>query len=198
MKALFITEQVLLDNSVLNENISYALVRPTLVKAQEMRIQPILGSTLYTEIVTQINNNSVTALNQTLLDDYIQPALIQWMYYELPSVLAFRFMNKGMVRRSSEESTPMSMEEITRLTDRVKNDAEWYSERITRYLIEHRDEYPAWNMPAAALDTIYPNPTNYNAGMVLETRTRLRGIGLDLPAGYPDPYNAYYGRLFGS
>ena len=88
---------MLLDNSVLNENVTYALIRPTLVKAQEMRIQPVLGSTLYAELIAQINSNSVTALNQTLLDDYVQPALVQWMYYELPTVLAFRFMNKGMV-----------------------------------------------------------------------------------------------------
>lgn len=196
MKALFITEQNLLDNSILNENISYAQIRPTLVKAQEMRIQPALGSTLYSELVTQIVAGTVTAANQTLLDDYVQPALVQWTYFELPTVLAFRYMNKGMVRRSSEESTPMSMEEIARLTDRMKNDAEWYTERITRFLVENRTSYPAFNQPTTALDTIYPNPTNYNVGMVLDTRSRLRGVGLDLPPGYPDPYNNYYGNLY--
>ena len=196
MNALFITEQNLLDASILNENISYAQIRPTLVKAQEMRIQPVLGSTLYKELVTQIAANDVTAANQTLLNDYVQPALVQWVYYELPMVLAYRFMNKGMVRRSSDESTPMSMEEIARLTERVKNDAEWYSERITRFLVENRDDYPGFNLPDPALDTIYPNPANYNAGMVLDTRTRLRGVGLDLPPGYPDPYSPYYGNLY--
>ncbi len=196
MKALFITEQNLLDASILNENINYAQIRPTLVKAQEMRIQPVLGSTLYNELITQITGNSVNVANQTLLDDYIQPALIQWIYYELPTVLAFRFMNKGMVRRTSEESTPMSMEEIARLTDRMKNDAEWYSERITRFLIEHREDYPGFNQPDPALDTIYPNPTNYNTGMVLDTRTRMGGLGLDLPPGFPDQYHGYYGNFY--
>ncbi len=32
-------------------------------------------------------------------------------YYELPMVLAFKYMNKGMVRRTSEESSQMSMDE---------------------------------------------------------------------------------------
>jgi hypothetical protein len=46
MKALFISEQTLLDNSVINENVSFTQIRPTIVKVQEMRIQPIVGSAL--------------------------------------------------------------------------------------------------------------------------------------------------------
>ena len=124
MKALFISEQTLLDNSVINENVSFTQIRPTIVKVQEMRIQPIVGSALYSEMVGQVVSGTTTALNTTLLEDYIQPAMVQWLYYELPMVLAFKYMNKGMVRRTSEESSQMSMDEITRLTDKVKNDAE--------------------------------------------------------------------------
>jgi hypothetical protein len=187
MKALFISEETLLDNSIINENVSYTQIRPTVVKVQEMRIQPIVGSALYGELVTQVVSGSTSALNQTLLEDYIQPAMIQWLYYELPMVLAFKYMNKGMVRRTSEESSQMSMEEITRLTDKVKNDAEWYSERITRYLIENRNAYPLWNSPPSALDTIYPNATNYRTGMVLDRNRRMGISNLD----YPYPYGQF-------
>jgi len=189
MKALFISEQTLLDNSVINENVSFTQIRPTIVKVQEMRIQPVVGSALYGELVGQVVSGTTTALNNTLLEDYIQPAMVQWLYYELPMVLAFKYMNKGMVRRTSEESTQMSMDEITRLTDKVKNDAEWYSERITRYLMENRTDYPLFNSPPSALDTIYPNGTNYNTGMALDARTLRRGAGLDRPWPYGyDPY----------
>ena len=187
MKALFISEQTLLDNSVINENVSFTQIRPTIVKVQEMRIQPIVGSALYSEMVGQVVSGTTTALNTTLLEDYIQPAMVQWLYYELPMVLAFKYMNKGMVRRTSEESSQMSMDEITRLTDKVKNDAEWYSERITRYLMEQKVNYPLFNSPPSALDTIYPNGTNYNTGMALDARTLRRGAGLDRPWPY-DPY----------
>jgi hypothetical protein len=187
MKALFISEETLLDNSIINENVSYTQIRPTVIKVQEMRIQPIVGSPLYGELVSQVVSGSTSALNQTLLEDYIQPAMIQWLYYELPMVLAFKYMNKGMVRRTSEESSQMSMEEITRLTDKVKNDAEWYSERITRYLMENRNSYPLWNSPPSALDTIYPNVTNYRTGMVLDRNRRMGISNLD----YPYPYGQF-------
>ena len=83
----------------------------------------------------------------------------------------------------------MSMEEITRLTDKVKNDAEWYSERITRYLMENRTSYPLWNSPPSALDTIYPNATNYRTGMVLDRNRRMGISNLD----YPYPYGPLAG-----
>ena len=117
MKALFISEQTLLDNSVINENVSFTQIRPTIVKVQEMRIQPIVGSALYSEMVTQVVSGTTTALNTTLLEDYIQPAMVQWLYYELPMVLAFKYMNNGMVRRTSEESSQMSMDDINGISN---------------------------------------------------------------------------------
>ena len=97
MKALFISEQTLLDNSVINENVSFTQIRPTIVKVQEMRIQPIVGSALYNEMVGQVVSGTTTALNNTLLEDYIQPAMVQWLYYELPMVLAFKYMNLSLI-----------------------------------------------------------------------------------------------------
>lgn len=182
MNTLLISEQQLIAASIINENVSYTLVRPTLLKAQEMKIQPIIGSPLYNEIGAQVAAGTLTALNQTLLVDYIQPCLIQWVMHEMPMVLAFKYMNKNMVRRTSEESTSMSMDEIQRLMDKVKNDAEWYGERITRYLMENRTQYPLFLNPTVALDTIYPNKKNYTTGMVLDRNTRPRTWGLDMPA----------------
>ena len=176
MKALLISEQTLIANSVLNENISYTQIRPTLVKVQEMRIQPIIGSDLYKEIAAQVVAGSLSQANTTLLEDYLQPAIIQWMYFELPMVLAFKYMNKNMVRRTAEESSAMSMTEIQRVMDKVRNDAEWYSERITKFLDENRADYPLFDNPSNKADTIKPNKGNYTTGMVL-TEDRPKKIG---------------------
>lgn len=180
-KALFITEANLIDNSIINENVSYTQIRPTIVKVQEMRIQPIIGSDLYKEIANQVVSGSVNALNQTLLNDYLQPAIREWLYFELPHVLAFKYMNKGMVRRRSDESEIMDMNEIQRLIDKAKNDAEWYSERITRYLIENRLDYPLFNNPTVAVDTIRPRRNNFTTGLNLSNPHRM-------PRSYAERY----------
>jgi hypothetical protein len=53
--------------------------------------------------------------------------------------------------------------------------------------MEQKANYPLFNSPPSALDTIYPNGTNYNTGMALDARTLRRGAGLDRPWPY-DPY----------
>ena len=70
--ALFVSEQYLLENSVINENVAYTQIRPTLVKVQDMHIQPALGSALYQQVQGQVVSGSVSALNTTLLEDYMQ------------------------------------------------------------------------------------------------------------------------------
>ncbi len=35
-------------------------------------------------------------------------------------------------------------------------------------LLEQKANYPLFNSPPSALDTIYPNGTNYNTGMALD------------------------------
>lgn len=168
MKALFVSEAWLIENSIINENVSYTQLRPTLVKVQEMRIQPILGTDLYREIEGQIVSGSLTPLNTTLLEDYLRPAIREWMYFELPNVLAFKYMNKGMARRRSEESEVMSMDEIKRLIAKAQNDAEWYSERATRYLLEYRTDYPLFNNYSLDIDKIRPQMQNYQVGINLQ------------------------------
>jgi len=178
-KALFISEQVLIDNSIINENVSYTQIRPTIIKCQEMYIQPVLGSDLYNDLVARRIAGTITGNNLILMEDKIQPALIQWIQAELPSVLAFKYMNKNMFRRNSGESTPLTLNEIQALTDKMKNDAEWYCERITKYLQENQALFPLYQNPSGKIDTIIPAGTNYNTGMALGRRTRYDP--LDLP-----------------
>ena len=186
-KALFISENTLIENSVISENVSYTQLRPTIVKVQEMHIQPAVGSALYAELVAQVIAGTLSANNTTLMQTYIQPAIIQWMYFELPMVLAFKFMNKGMDRRSSTESSPMSEREMTRLMDKSRDDAEWYTERITRYLQENHTLFPLFDNPPVAIDTIYPANSAYQTGMVLGRRGRYRD-----PLDYPENRRNYF------
>lgn len=186
IKALFISEAVLIDNSILNENINYTQIRPTIIKCQEMYIQPIIGSDLYADLSAKIIAGTIAGNDQVLLEDKIQPALIQWMLYEMPLTLSFKYQNKNMFRRSSTESTSMNMDELKYLMDKIKNDAEWYSERIIKYLQENNTLFPLYQNPTSKIDTIRPVSSNYRTGMVLDGRKPYDP--LDLPESRYKPY----------
>lgn len=166
-KALFITEKQLKDASLINENVSMIKLRPTVIMCQEMHIQPIIGSDLYKELQTQIIGNSLTQENETLLADYIQPCLQMWVMMEAPMILGYQFRNKNVERGTDVNSSQASIQELQRLMDNYRNKAEWYSERITRFLLANTTDYPLFSSPTSNIDTIIPTRRNYTSGMVL-------------------------------
>lgn len=185
-KALFITEKQLKDASLINENVSMVKLRPTVIMCQEMHIQPIIGSDLYKELQTQIIANTLTQENEDLLSDYIQPCLQMWVQMEFPMAFGFQLRNKNVERGTDQNSTQASVGELQRLIDYYKGKAEWYAERITRFILANLDDYPAYQTPTSDIDTIYPNRRNYTSGLVLDNN---RCCG-----DYAKRYQANYNR----
>lgn len=185
-KALFITEKQLKDASLINENVSMFKLRPTVIMCQEMHIQPIIGSDLYKELQTQIIGNSLSPENETLLADYIQPCLQMWVMMEAPMALGFQFRNKNVERGTDTNSREASIQELQRLMDNYRNKAEWYSERVTRFLLANTTDYPLFNSPSSNIDTIIPTRRNYTSGMVLDRR--------NCCGSFEEKYQANYNR----
>ena len=73
-------------------------------EAQKIHIRNYIGSGLYNEIISQVQSGSLTALNTTLLDDYIIPALKWWTMVEAAPFLTYKVTNKNIVRKNSFHS----------------------------------------------------------------------------------------------
>jgi hypothetical protein len=164
----FISETKLKELVAINGNTDNALIQPIILECQRIYIEPIIGTGLYNELETQIEANTLTVLNTTLLDSYIIPCLVAWIKYESPVELNYKFTNKNVSTKNSENSTPIGLEEARFLMDRFKNKAEYHSERITKYLCENSVSYPLYDNPGNGTDTVYPNGSNYTTGMVLD------------------------------
>ena len=167
MAVIFISEQALKDSSIINENVDMKLLLPTIKLAQEKYVLPILGTALYNELKTQITNATLTVLNETLLDDYIQPCLIWWIMAESPMPLTYKFMNKSVATRSSENANAASLNDLLKLEERFKDNAQWYSQRVANYLLENSTQYPLYLNPGNGIDTIIPKKSVYSTGMFL-------------------------------
>jgi hypothetical protein len=109
---LFISEAFVKDNTLLHENIDFKFIRPVIMLSQDIHLQPKLGSTMFNELKTQIIGGSLTAVNTTLLNDYIQPMLLYWVQAEAPAAISYKFLNKGLMQQSSENSSTASLDEI--------------------------------------------------------------------------------------
>ena len=102
---LFITIDYLRDNTVINGNVDSELLEPFIVAAQNVRIESIIGTGLFNDIITNINAETITGNNKILLDDYIQPCLIQWVVYEALPFINYKLTNKAVSTKQSDDST---------------------------------------------------------------------------------------------
>ena len=164
---LFISEQTLKDRSLLQDNVDPKLIKPTIKMAQDMYIEPILGTGLYRELQEQIADDDLSVANKALLDNYITDCLCWYVQAEMVMSLGFKFTNKNVLRKTSENSDVPSISELFDLEERTKNKAEWYAQRITNFLCEYNEDYPLYDNPGNGLDIIHPNSTSYTAGMYL-------------------------------
>ncbi len=131
-KVLFLSEATLKAESILQDNVDMKVVSPTIYDVQQYYILPILGTSLYNDVVSQVQSGTVSAAYQTLLDTYIQPTMIWYCRYELPMNMNYKYFNKAVGVQNADNMTPASIEEIAYITDRAKNKAEWYAERLTK------------------------------------------------------------------
>lgn len=164
---LFISEQTLKDRSLLQENIDPKLIRATIKQVQDMFIEPILGSGLYLELQEQIADQDVSVLNKKLLDLYITDCICLYVAAEMIFSLSYKFTNKNVLKKTSENSDVPSISELFDIEERIKNKAEWYAQRITNYLCENNTDYPLYDNAGNGVDTIHPISSSYVSGIYL-------------------------------
>ncbi len=169
MSALFISENYLKQNGVINDNADMKVITPTLFLVQDLYIHPILGTDLFNEIVAEINANTVSTDNQTLLDSYILPTMLWYTLCECTPVFKYRYMNKGVMIKNSENSSAADLTEIQFLMDKWRNNAEAYAQRCTNFLKEEATSSKYANyLQNMHSDDIKPNNNNYTSGLFLE------------------------------
>lgn len=155
MASYFIHPNDLKSKSYVDENVDDKLIIPSIEVAQDLFILPHIGTGLYDELQTQIAAGTLTALNTTLLNK-IAPALRFWTLYVMATPSSYKFTNKAIVKKDSENSSVLEFKELVSLKDEIKNVAESYTERLKKYLLQNQTDYPLFMNPGSGVDTIHP------------------------------------------
>lgn len=165
---LFISEATLKAETVISENVDPKILIPTIKEAQNIYILPLLGTNLYNDLVTNVSANTLSSAYITLLNDYIAPCLVKYSVYECILPLSYKFQNKNIGKKSSDFSQQADINDLRYLLDFTKSRAEWYAERVSRFLLAYQTTYPKYlTQENANVATIYPNSNNYQNGMFL-------------------------------
>jgi|TARA_R100000479_G_scaffold141377_1_gene77125 hypothetical protein len=166
---LFISENKLKDSTALGGNVDNEFILPYLKVAQKKYIETKLGTDLFVKLQSDISGSSLSGAYQTLVDDYIQDALVHWAFYECLPFLRVRVSNNGIGVKTSENIESMSQEDMNSLREEIRNTAEFYTERLIDYIRHNTSSYPEYNTNTGA--DISPSKSNYYSGMNLERAT---------------------------
>jgi hypothetical protein len=175
---LFISENKIKDSTAIGGNVDNEFLLPYIKVAQKKYIETKLGTDLFEALQTKITAGTLTGAYETLVDDYIQDALVHWSFYEALPFLRYKVMNNNVVSKTAENSTPLSREEAQDLREEIRNTTEIYTERLIDFLKNNTSSFPEFTTNTGA--DVNPDTINFYSGMNLETdRNQRKNITLD-------------------
>lgn len=171
MKQIFlISTQDLKNYSIINDNVDDSLLHNAILESQEIELQELLGTKLYKKILQLIDNDQIVlpqnSYYKTLLDEYCTKIVLYAALHRAIPYVHYKVVNKGITTQSSEYSTTTSIQEMEFLMDKIKNDLEFFSNRMTKYLLANIRFYPEY-MSATSIDDMIPNVQPYRTSMVI-------------------------------
>ena len=168
---LLLTPTYIKDRSPLFKNVNDLNIREAIIDSQEIELQRVLGSSLFDEIFEEVENNTVSAENTVLLDDYIAPALKFYSLLELSNFVRNSYTPTGVKQRTQESAQEISYTEFKAYQSKWESRAEYYAKRLSLFI---RSEYNATGIYAAyyqssgRIDNILPSKSVYTSAIYLE------------------------------
>lgn len=178
--AAFITTQHLKDNSPVISYVEDMELRNFIKIAQETSIQKVLGTNLFTDIKNKVILNTLNSDETNLMINFIQMATIWATIYEYALYSSYKFTNKGITKQNSENSTSADMLDIQTIRDDARNKAEYFKDRLSKYLIANSNLFSTYLGGTSDASTIHPTYQNYFFGIYTGKR---KGSNCD---GCPD------------
>lgn len=200
MGVLLISEVKLKNYTNINKNVDMDVLKAEIQIAQDIDLQTILGTKFYKHLLDGVLPNGSTTWNADeieLVNDFVQPFLIQTAYFNAMPQLMYRTMNNGIVEGTMANATAIDIETMKYLRSVQKARADFYLQRLMDYLLigKGQNKFPDYNN-ASTIDGMIPDRVQkYNNGIFLRHTTRkgwnLRDIQARGLTVYSEMDNAY-------
>ena len=165
---LFISTDRLKKDSALGGSVDDNLLLPYILMAQDRYILPILGTDLTNKLISDIQGSSLAGDYLTLLQTFIQPALVQFSFTTVLPFLRLRMVNNAIVTMNSEQGSSVSHEELKPLINASMDQAEFYRERLIDYVTSNTSSFPEYSTNQTSEGDLSPTTQNYYAGLNLD------------------------------
>ncbi|QDP51051.1 MAG: hypothetical protein Unbinned6004contig1002_37 [Prokaryotic dsDNA virus sp.] len=165
---LYISTQRLKNDSAIGGSVDDNLLLPYILMAQDRYILPVIGTDLQNKLNTEIQNNSLAGNYLTLLQNFIQPALVQFAFATSLPFIRLRMVNNAIVTMNTEQGSSVSHEELKPLINASIDQGEFYRKRLIDYLRGNTSSFPEYSTNQTNQGDVVPNGQTYYAGLNLD------------------------------
>jgi hypothetical protein len=179
---LFISETYFKRLAGVDGNVDWKKLESTVIAVQDIYIEQILGTPLYNDLKTKITADPTMSTypnEKDLIDEYIAKALAWYIKMEASLDFKFAYQNKGIMVKSSDNSSAADTSDIKYLKDNWRKNAETYSERLTKHLLLNTTTFPKY--AERTLDGVNPNVRNFTVPCALRNYSYKSDCGLKSP-----------------
>lgn len=138
----FVTEQYLKLNVPITNNVDDTDFVPLIKSAADQYVRSILGTYFYNYLLQEYNNQTLSATEITLVQDYIQYSVAWRVASETAITVSYQLKNKGLQKQSGDYSQAVDMSEIAFMSHHYRDRADFYDQRLIKYLEQNKSLYP--------------------------------------------------------
>jgi len=175
---LLVSEERLKSYSSLDENVRVEEITPYILQAQDIYIQPLLGTKFYNRLKDGVRLDDLNPLEDELLQEYIAKALIHYSLYLMMPFIKYKIVAKGILNGASEETTTTDLNDLKYLRQNTLDTAEFYSKRLISQLKDYPGRFTEYEIPG--ITGMRPDKSSpYFSGLVTKAPRNKRGVCLD-------------------
>jgi hypothetical protein len=145
-QTLLINRDDIMALTPLNGNIDEDKILPHVNTAQEIHLQPVVGTKLLDKCKSLIEagtlNDAGNEVYATLVNIYITPYLVFLTMWDAMPFIQYSIANGGVYQHQSVNSATPTDANVGTLTARFKNKAEFYGDKLSSYLCDNTSLYP--------------------------------------------------------
>ena len=177
--SFFISENQIKDYTAIDANVEVEEIRPFVIQAQDTKLQSVLGTDFFVELMTKIDNDTLSDKEKELIKYYIQPLLANYIVYLALPTMTYKLFNKSVLQPSAEEATNIGLDVVKYLRDAYLNTSKFYTDRLVDYLCDNSTDFPTYT--TFSQDGMSPMSNHSYNGFYIPNNIHRRPNGYDYP-----------------
>ena len=135
------------NHTVVQQLVNEKEIDPFILLCQEHQIRPILGDTLYNNVINEVNANSgstsgLTSTTIQTLVDQLQPCLAYYTLAESVPYMSYKLANNGAIQRTGGGNfVPVEDSTVKFIKSDLLGKAKLYANSLDKFLKDNKDTY---------------------------------------------------------